>query len=521
MDTWRNNMGNWETEEIKKSSDTTRKVVLVMIVLVIIAIIAMGALLMYIQTTTFKLYVGTTAKTVPEGLIKVEDGTTYFNIKQMADLLSVEYHIGEFKGYESDYNDKCYIKSSTDTASFYLNSNKICKLEVDKSMEDYDVLTSEKNTILIGDDFYAPIDAIEKGFNVAIRESQHSMTITTLDQILTSLNKSLNKATDTEGKETTYLDFTQEPTFSNKKAALYGYIVAYKNSSGLYGVINTQGEEVLPDKYKNIQFLESTQEFFVTNSSDKMGIIDAYGKNKIPQNYDTIKLINRDPKLYMVSVSDKYGVLDENGGTIIYTEYDAIGIDTSIYKKETNQYVLLENAIPVCQNEKYGAFDIQGKKIIDVKYDGIGYEQDRLPGTEKVVNPTASIPGCNGIVVKSGETYGVRDASTGKELLPTKVTAVYYITDGGVDTYYYVFKGRELDLIQDLIKNHIIENPDKLKQQANPSATGSTPVTNTTNTAVVNNVMPSNTTTATPTPNATPTTSGGMMTTTQVAPKLK
>ena len=430
---------------------------------------------MYIQTTTFKLYVGTTAKTVPEGLIKVEDGTTYFNIKQMADLLSVEYHIGEFKGYESDYNDKCYIKSSTDTASFYLNSNKICKLEVDKSM----------------------------------------------DQILTSLNKSLNKATDTEGKETTYLDFTQEPTFSNKKAALYGYIVAYKNSSGLYGVINTQGEEVLPDKYKNIQFLESTQEFFVTNSSDKMGIIDAYGKNKIPQNYDTIKLINRDPKLYMVSVSDKYGVLDENGGTIIYTEYDAIGIDTSIYKKETNQYVLLENAIPVCQNEKYGAFDIQGKKIIDVKYDGIGYEQDRLPGTEKVVNPTASIPGCNGIVVKSGETYGVRDASTGKELLPTKVTAVYYITDGGVDTYYYVFKGRELDLIQDLIKNHIIENPDKLKQQANPSSTGSTPTTNTTNTAVVNTVMPSNTTTATPTPNATPTTSGGMMTTTQVAPKLK
>lgn len=522
---WRKRMDNWGTEEKKKSGgDTARRVVLVMIVLVIIAIAAIAVLLINIQANTFKLVLDDkTVQDIPSNLLEEsEDGTTYINIEQMAKILGVEYHPGEYKAFGSNA-DKCYVQSTAETASFYLNSNKICKLPVGQLKEDYDVLYSQKNVIEMNDGFYAPVDAIEKGFNVVIEEKSNQMSITTLDELLKLLNKNLNPTINDENssssENTEYLNFLEGESFNNKKAARYGYVVFFKNSSNLYGVMDTKGTEILPDKYKKIEFLESTQEFFVTNSLDKMGIIDASGNPKVEQNYDTIKLINREPKLYMVGNADKYGVVDENGQTIIFTEYDSIGVDPTIYTSEENQYILLNNAIPVCQNKKYGLFDITGKKIAEVQYDGIGYELDKVVygENEKPVKTTVSIKECNGVVVKTGKKYGVLDATTGKELLPTNTDAVYCITNAGVNTYFYAFKNQEHNLIEDLIKAGRIESPNKLDTTIQ-NVIDTSEANNTVevgNTVTVNQTVPANQVTSNTTVVPTNT-----LTTNQTAPTL-
>ena len=506
---WRKKMESWETEETKKkSSDVTRKIILVMIVLVIVAIAVIAVLLMNIQQNTYRVFVDNKQKTFSSNFMQKIDDTTYINIEEMANMLDYSYHIGEYKVFSQD-EDKCYIQSSDETASFYLNSNKIAKLAIDAITEDYDVVNSEKNITKIAiktkdgngveteeEKFYAPIDAIEKGFNVKIQTTSNRMSITTLNAMITKLNSSLNKVVDAEQKTTMYKDFTEEESFNNKKAALYNYIVFFKNSSQLYGVMDTKGKEILPDKYKKIEFSESTQEFFVTNSLDKMGIIDANGQNKIEQNYDTIKLINREPKLYMVSVLDKYGVVNEVGKTLIYPEYDTIGIDSSVYTKEENQYVLQDEIIPVCQNKKYGWFRVSaetGEKIVDVKYDGIGYEVDKikLNESEKPVNPTISIEDCHGIVVKLDKKYALLDATTGKELVPANADGIYSLTSAGKNTYYYAFRNKEYDLIQELIKAGRIEDPDKITTETPQENTTTNTATTPTNTVVpsATNVM--------------------------------
>ena len=245
----------------------------------------------------------------------------------------------------------------------------------------------------------------------------------------------------------------------------------------------------MPNKYKKITFLETTKEFVVTNSQDKMGIVDSEGKNKIEQLYDSIKVINSDPKLYLVQSEQKYGVLDEKGQTVVYPEYDSIGADTTVFKNLQNQYVLLDSVIPVCKEKKYGLFDVKGNKLLDVKYDGIGYEKTSadISGTTKTVNPTVEIEDCNGIVIKEGETYNIYIIGN-EDITKLRVESIYYLSNNGEKTYYMVYNGKEINLIDRLIEAKIIK--EKTTKDETTSVTENitnTVENNTANTNIITN----------------------------------
>ena len=451
-------MDNWGTEETtKKDSDIARKIIIAMMILLIMVIMAVVYLLLTVKTSTFKITIdGKNASTTKEKLLRTVDGTTYFNIQELASLLKNDYHIGEYKVYSSD-TDKCYIQSKEETASFYLNSTKICKLKVNKLTDDYDVFNSEKPVIEKDNVFYAPIDAIKVGFNIKVTESESGISITTLDQLAANIEASINPETTADTKNEKY---NIDKTFDNEKAMLYDYVVLSKSSSNLYGVITTSGKEILPDKYTSITFLETTKEFLVKNNSGKMGIIDSNGQNKVEQAYDSIKVINNSPKLYLVQTNQKYGVLDENGKTVVYPEYDSIGADATKYKKLQNQYVLLNKVIPVCKDKKYGLFDVTSKKVLDVSYEGIGCElvSAEIDGVNKEINPAIAIEDCRAVVIKNNNDSGYSLFFVDEEkLTPLRVSAIYYLTSEGKDTYYMAYKGKQLDLIERLIEEGVIK----------------------------------------------------------------
>lgn len=483
-------MDNWGTEETpKKDSDIARKIIIAMMILLIIVIMAVVYLLLTVKTSTFKITIdGKNASTTKEKLLRTVDGTTYFNIQELASLLKNDYHIGEYKVYSSD-TDKCYIQSKEETASFYLNSTKICKLKVNKLTDDYDVFNSENPVIEKDNVFYAPIDAIKIGFNIKVTESESGINITTLDQLAANIEASINPETTAD---TTKEKYNIDKTFDNEKAMLYDYVVLSKSSSNLYGVITTSGKEILPDKYTSITFLETTKEFLVKNNSGKMGIIDSNGQNKVEQAYDSIKVINNSPKLYLVQTNQKYGVLDENGKTVVYPEYDSIGADATKYKKLQNQYVLLNKVIPVCKDKKYGLFDVASKKVLDVSYEGIGCElvSAEIDGVNKEINPAIAIEDCRAVVIKNNNDSGYSLFFVDEEkLTPLRVSAIYYLTSEGKDTYYMAYKGKQLDLIERLIEEGVIKRETVEENLKNENTTD---LNNTTNNEINNTTTEKN-----------------------------
>ena len=448
----------WDMEEQKKvKNNSLFKIIGVLIILLIIIICIILALLSSIKANTFVLSIDGKNVSLPTELIKTESDEKYINIKSFAKLVGYEFHLGEYKEYSND-QDKCYVNSSKETASFYVNSNKISKVEASNKNEDYEEFICEKNTIKIDDEFYTSTEAIEIAFNVAIKLSNKNMSVTTLDKLISKVEKQINS----DSKNIKYNSLEKE-SFENQKALLYNYAIVSKKESNLYSVILLKDySEIIPDKYKQIRFLESSEEFLVTNSSDKVGIIDSNGKNKIEQIYDSIKVINNNPKLYLVEKDKKFGVLNETGNIVIYCEYDSIGIDNNQYKEVQNQYMFFENIIPVCKDNKYGLFNLQGEKILDILYDGFGCNQNsvKVNKIEKKVTPVLIINECRGIVVKNKEFYDLFLVDN-NELVRLQVSNIYSITDNGKITYYMIFRENEMDLIENLTKLGYIKNNNK------------------------------------------------------------
>lgn len=473
----------WSSDEeqvAKKGMDLSSKILIGIIACVIMIIILISVILLNIQINTFNLSVDGESKEYIEGLLTKIDNVTYVNIEAFSRLVKYEYHQGEYKAFTIEEN-KCYVQGANETATFYLNDNKVYKLPVNEMSEEYRELAI-KNTIKEKNGkMYAPIDAISVAFNVSITEGEKSLTIYTLDYLV--------KLYDAQVIQWGYSSISGQD-FENKKALLYGYLIV-KKEGGLYKIIdNKNTKEIVFDKYNSIEFIEGTGEFFVTNSLDKVGIIDLNGVTKIEPVYDSIQVFDKSSDLYLVKKESKYGVVKTGNITIIYPEYDTIGLDTEKYNMLDSKYVLLDTLIPVSKDGKYGAFDKKGNVVYKVEYDGFGCEltEVEIKGVKKVVDPVLYIKDCEGIVLKKDEKYGVKDI-TGKDLVPIAVDSIYSIKNEEIE-YFMIYKNEELNIIKRLIKAGLIKKTEETEDNTlvnNNTVNNniSNNITNNTNTIVV------------------------------------
>lgn len=465
-----------EPQNTKKGMETSSKILLAIIACLVLIIILIMVLILNIQETTYTITVDGVASTVKKEalLTKVED-TTYINIEEFAKLVKYEYHKGEYKAFTIEDN-KCYVQGANETASFYLDDNKVYKLAKNDLTSEYMEFTVDKQNKEINGTIYAPIDAIMVGFNVQIAESENSLTVFTLDYLVTWY--------DTKAKEWGYTGIADQ-NFENKKSILYGYLIV-KKESGLYKIIdNGNTKEIVSDKYTSIQFSENTKEFFVTNSLGQVGIINLDGTTKLEPIYESISVLNKEADLYLIQRDKKYGVVKSGNITIIYPEYDSIGLDTkNMTSNVENHYLILDTLIPVCKDSKWGAFDKKGKLVYKLEYDGFGCNVTNVEinGTKKVVEPVLTIKDCDGLVVKQGEKYKLLDIK-GKELISTAVDAIYIIKDSenGEYNYYMLYNNQELNIIEKLIEAELIEDPKQNEEKIENN------ITTNTNT-VVNNI---------------------------------
>ena len=362
----------------------------------------------------------------------------YIDIKGIAQYLNYSSHNGEYK-VDSEDTNKCWVECNNETASFFLNSNKISKV-VPNTNNDYEDYLIEEPIINKDGKLYSTIEGIQIGFNVmfSYNEKTNTIQIYTLPYLVDSYATSLKK----------YGYEGASQNFKNQKAILYNLFIV-KKENNLYGVVNASGEEIISPRYKSIEFNETGKEFYVKNNLNKVGILTQNGTTKINLIYDDISMIDKQTGLYIVKSGNKYGVLDNSGNIVIHLEYEKIGIDTAKFPSEniSNKYLLYGNVIPVSQNNKWGLFSTNGKEILPVEFDEIGCSQSNTGSNTKslLLIPTYKSIVMGKIRDNNVKNYGIYN-NEGKELVACALTKVYSITKGGIETYHMEYQGNDMDV---------------------------------------------------------------------------
>lgn len=439
----------------KKNKSTT--IILVSIILLIIAIIAVAVFMIVIQNMVLKVYIDGKLVTLKDNVIIVDRDTNkvYVSIKDIAPYLNYEAHNGEYKIFSEDTN-KCWVNSKKETASFFLNSNKISKVYPDQTL-DYEEYRISDPVILKNNKLYVTSEGIQIGFNskFVYDENQNTIRINTLPNLV-------------ERYTTTMKGFGYSgisSNFDNQKAILYNLFIV-KKSNGLFGVVDSKNQEIISSKYQNMVFNENTQEFSVRSTTNKVGIVTKTGDTKIDLLYDNITVLDKDLGLYVVKTDNKYGVINSKGNSVIYAEYDQIGVTSRTFPADNinNKYLLFENMIPVYKDKKWGAFDKDGKLIVPVDYDAIGYTSTRVES--KVVNALLIIPSYKAVIFgKKNEEekkmyYGIFD-NTGKQLVPVRLDNAFSTTSEGKNTYYMTYNGKETTIDSYINKYVLPQNENK------------------------------------------------------------
>lgn len=450
----------------KKAGDgKTTKIIIALIVVTIVAVIGiLYAILVMLGKGLTVVIDGKKVNVSEDTFIFQDNGDIYVSITDIAPLVGYEPHNGEYKIDIEDPN-KLYVQSAngTETTSFFLNSDIISKVAPD-SNDDYENITIDK--AIFREDSNNKLYITSKGFIIAFNSlfEYNKQTNMITIQTLPSLIKKYSEEIKTIGSKQGYSRLSEN--FNAQKALVYGLIVASRDSDGKFGVINTQGTEILSPRYNNIEFIESSKEFIVTNSSNKVGIAFITGNPKITVSWDEIKVLDSSKGLYLVKSNNKYGVINSSESPVIHTEYDQIGVDTSQFPADNiqNQYILENEIIPAKINGKWILLDTKGQKIIEDEYDDIGFINKNLK--DSTINNAVAIKDTGTVIVRKGDIYGGVDVR-GNELIQIRYESIYSRTIDGKTTYYIFYNGLEYNAVEfiDLMKERLgynkVEEPEE------------------------------------------------------------
>ena len=209
-----------------------------------------------------------------------------------------------------------------------------------------------------------------------------------------------------------------EKNYEIVKVNTYNYFVLKENE--LSGVIDRQGNIIIPEEYDEIKIPNPEKALFVCYKADDIKILNA-NKEEILTQYEKVEPIRlknvESDLMYEKSVlkyleNGKYGLIDFDGKKITKPIYEEI--DSVPYK---------EGEILVKLDGKYGIINIKGNNIVNNMYDSIsvdGYYVDS-DGYKYAGYITS-------ITTEEGYRYGYVNYK-GKEILKNEYNEISRITD--------------------------------------------------------------------------------------------
>ncbi|MDO5557405.1 MAG: WG repeat-containing protein [Clostridia bacterium] len=434
------NLIDESSQEVKKGNKKGKGLIISMIV-VLVLLLAVTSALIYLlnqeEQKVFKFNLDGNQVTISQSFLYVDGEKEYISIKELAEILGYKVYNGGYKEYTEDLT-KCYIQNKNEIVEFTANSKEYFKINPNAT-EDYQNFSINGKVLQTNDLLYIPIDDISIAFNCSSSKKGNNLIIESLEYLAQQYTVKYSNAKFTE--------------YDDMKAILYGVIIIQDENSKL-GLITLQGDTIVGVKYSNIEFYESTQEFYITTAEGKKGIIDIEGKTKVIPTYDEIHSISKDLQLYVVLSGGKYGIINSKNEIVLYIEYDMIGIqDVDRYHNIKNQYLIYDKIIPICKEDKWGFIDTQGNFVLPMDFDNIGCMVNTNVAAAKDV---VLIDEYKAIVVGKDDYYGIINTK-GEFLIPLGLTSVYSTTTSGKTTYSMVYQEQVIDTLDYLKQTYLDE----------------------------------------------------------------
>lgn len=171
--------------------------------------------------------------------------------------------------------------------------------------------------------------------------------------------------------------------------------LTYKNLQGKKGIIDWQGNIIIPFEYDNLREIEGTSLLWASKG-DFNGIITEQGQTKIPIKYKEI-----------YSVYDKFDSEDQIGKLLFITDGTMIDINNNVVISGYDSIVPIyynHNDLIVSKNKKFGIIDINKKILLPLEYDEISNWVEYGPEGKH-------------FIVKNGK-YGLIEKETFKIIIP-------------------------------------------------------------------------------------------------------
>ena len=464
-----------KANDFEKEKQSNKKILVIAVTLIVILAIAATSiyfytanarkklLKVYINAVNWSRYGDTTVvdkKRLAGNSVIKEGNKYYFAIKDFAEVAGFNFYRGD---RTTEEETKAYIENNSERVTFVSGSKEIRKYYLTSSYSSgkNSNLTSQvfniDDTILFKNGkLYISENGIGRAFNVLFKynQSSNNIQIYTLEYFYSLMSgqiKDLFKVNSNTNNES-------KVVIDNKKALLYNYVINYDEATGLYGMalLSDPTKLIISKKYKQIDYVEGSDDFIVTTVDGKVGILGKDSLAKVDPKYDSIENIDLNAGLYLVKLYEKYGVVTQMGKIVVSVDYDQIGLDSNIDDKNlTSRYLLYDNCIPVKLLGKWGFYDKNGNKIVDTEYDSIGCY--RVQNADGNAQPLVIIPDLNGIVLgKKFETanksssqilYGIVD-KTGQMIINLGAESIYKVVFNNNTSYYYYTSGQSIDIVK-------------------------------------------------------------------------
>ena len=464
-----------KANDFEKEKQSNKKILVIAVTSIVILAIAATSiyfytanarkklLKVYINAVNWSRYGDTTVvdkKRLAGNSVIKEGNKYYFAIKDFAEVAGFNFYRGD---RTTEEETKAYIENNSERVTFVSGSKEIRKYYLTSSYSSgkNSNLTSQvfniDDTILFKNGkLYISENGIGRAFNVLFKynQSSNNIQIYTLEYFYSLMSgqiKDLFKVNSNTNNES-------KVVIDNKKALLYNYVINYDEATGLYGMalLSDPTKLIISKKYKQIDYVEGSDDFIVTTVDGKVGILGKDSLAKVDPKYDSIENIDLNAGLYLVKLYEKYGVVTQMGKIVVSVDYDQIGLDSNIDDKNlTSRYLLYDNCIPVKLLGKWGFYDKNGNKIVDTEYDSIGCY--RVQNADGNAQPLVIIPDLNGIVLgkkfesanksSSQILYGIVD-KTGQMIINLGAESIYKVVFNNNTSYYYYTSGQSIDIVK-------------------------------------------------------------------------
>lgn len=424
---------NEEDFRMKKKKSNTPMIIGISIAVLTILTIIILYLIIYLRSTVMKITIDSENKGELEKILYIEekeDGNElYIPIRKIAEYFGYEDFSGDYRNKSEDEN-KCYVTNKEEVVMFTLDSKILTKI-TDNS--NYEYVEIDKEVFKKDGELYTTIDGIKKAYNVEFvyDYKNKNIQIYTMDYLVNYAVANLQIQ-------------NYSTAFSDRKAILQDMLIIQEN--GRYGVIEAStGKPILETKYDSVSYLPHATDFLV-RSNGEYGIISKDASIKVKIAYDDIKLMDNTRGLYLIKENNLFGVIDIDGNILIEPEYQQIGMNISRFSQNgvENQYIILNELIPIRNNNLWGFFNLEGEQIADFKYTDLGCTSSKVTNS----HPVLVIPSYNIVVVRDGEYYNLM-RTNGKEIIPPNVLDSVYMrsnTATGENTFYMTYNGLTEDI---------------------------------------------------------------------------